>query len=205
MISHWTATKALVELPSLYSVAFQAKQLYTDLRGACGNQRPGRGEQHRALVACCAYYACKLQKEEGVCRPKAQVAQSFGVEGTQMSSACKLFKKLLAKQPYFLGLMAKSIETTDSIGRVLSQVLPSGLPKKTAANVQKEVRALDARLAKSGSFAGKCPGSILAAVVHVACKRLGVPVQKAALARAAGTTPVTMAKHAAALEAMLAS
>jgi len=175
---------AAMHLPE--TVVFQAKEMYRDLKEV----RISRGMVHKALISACVYYACKVQRQEGLSRSRTTIAGAFGVDEKAMSAACKLFKEVTMGRPYHDALF-DTMHTTDMVHRVMSTFQ---FQRDTRMRVMRSVRDLDDAVRASGALDGKSPCSILAAILCVVFEKLGIDMPKKTVADRCETSVVTLNK-----------
>jgi len=173
-----------LQLPDV--VIFQAKELYKDLK----ELRISRGGVHKALIATCVYYACKIQRQEGLTRSKLDIAYAFEVPEKAMSSACKLFKDVTRGRPYHDALY-DTMETTDLVHRVVGSF---GFQRDVRIQVMRSVRQLDDSIRASGMMDGKSPSSVLAAILCIVFQKLKLDISKDDITMRCQTTVVTLNK-----------
>lgn len=141
-----------------------AKEFYKDIKEA----KVTRGENHKALIACCVYYACKLN---GGNREKFEIASAFGTEKSVFTHACKEFLDLVQDKPYFERLFTTSTGQRGIIYRTLRQLPIS--EKLIWPYVRKVEDAYDTlRAHGDGAFDSKTPKSILCALAVVCAPRI---------------------------------
>lgn len=168
------------------NIVDSAKELYKDIK----DKRISRGSVHKALVAASVYFACKLQKQEGVSRRKLEICNAFAVEERSFSNACKLVKDLLSDKAYHKGLF----ETMDSNDLIVRAADGFGYPRERKYALIKAVRALDDRVRAAGVLHGKHPSSVVAALFQVVCERDGYDVSRKDICSICGVSAVTLAK-----------
>jgi transcription initiation factor TFIIB len=173
------------------SIVFQAKEMYKDLK----ESRLSRGMVHKALIAACVYYACKVQQQEGISRTRQDIGRAFDIPEKAMSSACKIFKEVSVGRAYHSRLF-ETMEPTDLIHRVLSRF---NFDRDTRINVGRPVREMDEKIKSSGIMDGKSPNSVLAAILFIVFQRLGMDIPKADIAKHCETSIVTLNKMVTAL------
>ena len=168
------------------TVISQAKEMYGDLKEA----RISRGAVHKALIASCVYYACKVQRQEGLSRSRATIAAAFGVDEKAMSVACKLFKDVTKNKPYHAACF-DTMHTTDLVHRVMGSFQ---FQRDTRMRVMRSVRDLDDAVRASGVLDGKSPCSILAAILCVVFEKMKIDIPKKIVAERCDTSVVTLNK-----------
>lgn len=173
------------------NVIFQAKEFYKDVKDA----RLSRGMVHKALIAACVYYACKVQKQEGLSRSKTDVGRAYDIPEKAMSAACKLFKEITADKPYHKDLF-ETMAATDLIHKVVSRF---GFDRDMRIQVTRNVRSLDDRIKSSGIMDGKSPNSVLSAILYVVFQKLAMDVPKKDIVEKCEVSLVTLNKMIAAL------
>jgi len=179
-----TVCEKELHLPDV--VIFQAKELYKDIK----ELRVSRGGVHRALIAACVYYACKIQRQEGLTRSKLDIASAFEVPDRAMSSACKLFKDVTRGRPYHDALY-DTMGTTDLVHRVVGSF---GFQRDVRIQVMRGVRQLDDSIRASGMMDGKSPSSVLAAILCIVFQKLKLDIPKEDITVRCQTTVVTLNK-----------
>jgi transcription initiation factor TFIIB len=168
------------------TVISQAKEMYRDLKEA----RISRGAVHKALIASCVYYACKVQRQEGLSRSRAAIGAAFGVDEKAMSVACKLFKDVTKDKSYHAACF-DTMHTTDIVHRVMGSFQ---FQRDTRMRVMRSVRNLDDAVRASGVLDGKSPCSILAAILCVVFEKMKIDVPKKIVAERCDTSVVTLNK-----------
>lgn len=147
------------------AVVDTAKHFYKDIKEA----KVTRGENHKALVACCVYFACK---ENGCQREKVEVAEAFGIDKSVFTHACKEFLDLVQDKPYFDRLFEHSQSSERGvIYRTLQQLPVSS--KLIWPFVRKVEDAYDTlRTHGDGLLDSKTPKSILCALAVVCAPKI---------------------------------
>ena len=174
-----------IRLPE--SIIFQAKEMYRDVREA----RISRGPVHDALVAACVYYACKVQRQEGVSRERKEVARAFGIERMKtMSDACKLFKVITRGKAYHAALF-DTTGATDLVHRVMGAFR---LDRDARIAAMRDIRRLDDSIRSSGIMDGKSPNSTLAVILCIVFDNMRLDIAKKDIADQCDTTVVTLNK-----------
>lgn len=151
-----------------------AKDLYKHIK----DTKITRGENHKALVACCVYYACKLQPG-GYGREKAVIATAFEVDKSTFTAACKIFLDMVKDKPFYDKLFEER-ESQDR-GMVLRMLQPftfadSQARWKFARMVEDTYH--EAKQKSDGSLDSKTPHSIVSAIIYIVSEKLGMNITK---------------------------
>lgn len=179
-----TVCETALHLPS--SIIFQAKEMYKDVKEA----RLSRGSVHKAVIAACVYYACKVQPSHATARSKMDVAHVFNVTEKSMSAACKIFREATRGKPYHAAMHA-TLQSRDMVQNVIASFT---FPKDVRIRVTRTVWIVDDQIRNSGVLDGKSPNSVMAAVLSVVFDRLNIDISKQTIAAKCGTSLVTLNK-----------
>lgn len=152
------------------TIVATAKQLYADFR----KQRSGKRD--KALVACCLFHACRLQKLQGVTRSKPEVFNSCGVSESAFTKIDKVFRKALtnSNESYVQDLYS----TVDPGDLVLRHVDYLCIDRDQARQVKSITLKLSAMVDAVKGLTGRTPESMSCALISIACKRTGVKLSR---------------------------
>lgn len=186
-----------MQLPS--SVLDTAKEFYKDIKEA----KITRGENHKALVACCVYYACKLNQCK---REKYEVSDAFAIDRSTFTQACKTFLDLVQDKPYY----AKLFETQESSSErgIIFRTL-SALPIEGERTVWKFVTRVETayervRTRGDGLLDSKTPHSIICALAYLCAKEAGLQFHRNQIKDCCKVSAVTLNKTIALVEEVMA-
>jgi len=185
-----------MHLPS--TVLDSAKELYKDIKEA----KVTRGENHKALVACCVYYACKLNRCK---REKYEVSDAFAVDRSTFTQACKTFQDLVRDKPYY----ATFFETKESSDRGIIFRTLSALPISDDRTVWKFVSRVETayervRTHGDGVLDSKTPHSIICALAFLCAKEAELQFHRNQIKEYCKVSSVTLNKTIALVEEVLA-
>lgn len=175
-----------------------AKEFYKDIKEA----KITRGENHKALVACCVYYACKLNQCK---REKYEVADAFAVDRSTFTQACKTFLELVQDKPYY----AKLFESSESSDRGIIYRTLSVLPIESVRTVWKFVSRVElayerVRTHGDGLLDSKTPHSIICALAFLCAKEVDLQFHRNQIKDYCKVSLVTLNKTIALVEEVLA-
>jgi transcription initiation factor TFIIIB Brf1 subunit/transcription initiation factor TFIIB len=178
-----------------------AKELYKHIK----ESKITRGENHRALLACCVYYACKVNTKMGIKLEKTAVADAFGVDRGAFTSACKTFLELVQDQPYYEQLFDDN--ANGDRGLIMKTLLPFDLDAPVASATAWNKPSARWKLARKvedlyhqvrgnsdGVLDAKTPHSIITALIAVASEELEIPLTKNDIKKHCKVSAVTLNK-----------
>ena len=143
------------------SIIEQAKQIYKDVK----SKRLSRGEVHKALIACCVYYACKIENMAGVTRSRKEIIGFFEVDDKHFNDAIKITRELLKDKSYF-PLIEAEIKPSDMILRNIAWLPVENKKKWSIVN---KINMLEDDMNKIEFLTGKQSKSILAGILYYVC------------------------------------
>lgn len=180
-----------------------AKEMYRDVK----MRKIVRGENHRAIMACCVYYGLKITP--GAYREKNDVCVHFSVDKSAMSAACKQFMSILADRPYIQKIQESETHSMrGAISRLVSQLQLAHLDALGRFKLTRAVEdAYDLMRAKDdGELDSKTPHSLLTALLCREGPRLGhSEVTKELIKEKCGVSVLTLTRTLAIIERVLAS
>lgn len=180
-----------------------AKELYKDVKEA----KVTRGDNHKAIVACCVYFACKLS-DNGSKREKAEVSDAFEIERSLFTQACKIFQDLVKDKPYYDRLFEDTRSSERGIIYRTLRTLPIEDERSLWSFVGKvEDAYASLRVHGDGLLDAKTPHSIICALaVALAPKVKGLPeIGKPQVRECCKISAVTLNKTLALVEQVLSS
>jgi transcription initiation factor TFIIIB Brf1 subunit/transcription initiation factor TFIIB len=155
-----------------------AKVMYKDLK----EKRISRGQMHKALMAACVYFACKVHGNK---LTKGEIAGVFEITTTKLNKACKIFRDLTKDKPYFVS-MFDEIHISEIIVRMTDKMTWKNNVDRW--NVIKVVRAMDNLVQHYGNLDNKHINSVLAALIYVATCELDIKVSSPATNKSSKVT-----------------
>ena len=174
-----------------------AKEFYKDIKEA----KITRGENHKALVACCMYYACKMNQCK---REKYEVSDAFAVDRSTFTQACKTFLDLVRDKPYY----SKLFESSESSDRGIIYRTLSALPIENDRAVWKFVSRVETayervRTLGDGLLDSKTPHSIICALAFLCAKEADLQFHRNQIKEYCKVSSVTLNKTIALIEEVL--
>ena len=143
------------------SIVERAKELYKDVK----SKRLSRGEVHKALIACCVYYACKIENMAGVTRSRKEIIGFFEVDDKHFNDAIKITRDIL-KDKSFFHLIEAEIKPSDMILRNIAWLPVDNRKKWSIVN---KIKTLEDDMNKIEFLSGKQTKSILAGILYYVC------------------------------------
>lgn len=165
-------TESVLHLPG--RILDMAKELYKDIKEA----KITRGDNHKALVACCIYFACRLCPETGCAREKIEIADGCGVDRSVFTGACKTLQEIVRDKPYYSKLFDENHQGDRSmiyrtIAPFFGDACSSSETWKFASRV--EDMYMLARERSDGRLDAKTPHSIISALIFLTSERYPTP------------------------------
>jgi transcription initiation factor TFIIB len=175
------------------TVLDSAKELYKDIKEA----KITRGENHKALVAACVYYACKSNQCK---REKYEVSDAFAVDRSAFTQACKTFLDLVRDKPYYEKLFEAKSSERGIIYRTLS-ALPIADDRTVWKFVSRVETAYDrVRTRGDGLLDSKTPHSIICALAFLCAKEVDLQFHRNQIKDCCKVSSVTLNKTIALVE-----
>ena len=152
------------------SIINTAKELYDEFRTQ--RDKGCKGNVMLGVTACCLFYACRLQKLQGVSRSKTEVSQACGISDTVLNKGDKVFKSTMegSRKRYIKDLYAE-VEPADLIIRYVGFL---DLDNSTRNKVKKISLQLAEQVKEIKGLAGRNPESLACAIIFLACERVQV-------------------------------
>lgn len=144
-----------------------AKEMYKDIK----DQKITRGENHKALIACCVYYACKVNNSQ---RKKEEVCEAFQLDKSAFTQSSKIFLDLIQGKSYY----EQCLEDSNSMRGVISRTL-GHLPIQDADLRWKLVRCIEdtfdrIKVQGDGAIDSKTPKAIITALAFLLAEKIGI-------------------------------
>lgn len=141
------------------------------------DQKITRGENHKALVVCCVYYASKLDHVNAAMRKKENFCNAFQVEKSVFTQASKTFLDLVQDKHYYEKIMEDACKRG-----VVSSTL-AGLPITDRKSFYKLVNGVEdgyeyISQAGDGVTDSKTPNAIITALAFIVASELGLGITK---------------------------
>jgi transcription initiation factor TFIIIB Brf1 subunit/transcription initiation factor TFIIB len=153
----------------------QAKELYKDTKDI----KITRGDNHKAIVACCVYFACKLCPEIGCVREKIEICDAFVVDKSTFTAACKIFQDVSKDRPYYDKLFEESSNSDRGIiFRTVRQ-----FPEISDSRIWNVVRRIEdaykiCKEQSDGLLDSKTPHSIITSLIYIISERMTLGISK---------------------------
>jgi hypothetical protein len=171
------------------SVIEWAKEMYRDIK----DQKITRGENHRALIVCCVYYASKLDRVNSATRPKEFFCSAFQLDKSSFTHSSKIFLDLVQDRPYFEKIMEESCNRgiiSSTVGR---------LPIGDRRTFFKYVNAIEdcydyVRANGDGITDSKTPNAIISALAYVVAEQMGLKLSKVDIKNGCNISTLTLNK-----------
>lgn len=181
--------ESTLQLPA--DIVNGAKELYKDLK----ESRITRGDNHKALVACCVYYACKLHRHAR--REKVEIFEAFGIERSVFTHACKMFQDMVRGKTYYDALFGGNDSDRGIISRTVG-LLYAQLDAKKIDRFR-FVRKVEDKYAllkdkSDGSLDSKTPHSLITALIFIVSEEMNVGITKNDVKTCCNVSAVTLSK-----------
>lgn len=183
------------------SIIDTAKEMYKDIK----DQKITRGENHKALIACCVYYACKLDRCMGAQRKKDEVCLAFNLDKSSFTHSSKIFLDLIKDRSYF----EKCLEDNNVMRGIITRTL-GPLPIDCSQTRWKVVREVEdmyelIRMHGDGATDSKTPHAIITALVFLTTRNMGMKITKNDIKTHCDVSTVTLNKTIALVSPILES
>ena len=173
----------LMRLPA--SILEEAKGLYARVL----EMRTSRGQILVGIQACAVYYACILQKQPGIARNVAEVAEAFGIPESAFTRADKVVKEALQGTRFFRDLFEVA-NAQDLVSRSVNKLeLDQARDRRIKRLAIDIVSDIEARKL----LQGKSTGSLSSVAIWCAVAAEGCSMSKSQLCKGiGGCTVVTL-------------